>query len=157
MLVEDINDRRAVEEVLAKKGKTWEQIMYSNPDNLHRRVRRFCPPPNILVPQLKALILSWQDVKCSLDPSRGVLFSATAHKAAEGLIRVAKLVLISDPPGYSLYYKMGVDRDGLPYYRCIRGTNSVEGGIHMPIRRTFGSLRASPELTDALLCNIHHH
>ena len=26
----------------------------------------------------------------------------------------------------------------------------------MPIRRTFGSLRASPELTDALLCNIRH-
>src|SRR6267154_2061735 len=35
MLVEDINDRRAVEEVLARKGKTWEQMMYSNPDNLH--------------------------------------------------------------------------------------------------------------------------
>jgi len=70
---------------------------------------------------------------------------------------VAKLGLISDPPGYSLYYNMGVDKDGLPYYRCIRGTNSVEGGIHMPIRRTFGSLRASPELTDALLCNIRHH
>jgi len=157
MLVEDVNDRHAVEEVLARKGKTWDKMMYSNPDNLHRRVRRFCPPPNILVPQLQALISSWQDVKCSLDPSRGVLFSATAHKAAEGLIRVAKLGLISDPPGYSLYYKMGVDRDGLPYYRCIRGTNSVEGGIHMPIRRTFGSLQASPELTDALLCNIRHH
>jgi hypothetical protein len=52
---------------------------------------------------------------------------------------------------------MGVDKDGLPYYCCIRGTNSVEGGIHMPIRCTFGSLRASPELTDALLCNICHH
>ena len=156
MLVEDINDRRAVEEMLAKKGKTWEQMVYSNPDALHRRVRRLCPPPNILVPQLQALISSWQDVKCSLDPSRGVLFSATAHKAAEGLLRVAKLGLISDPPGYPLYYKMGVDKDGLPYYRCIRGTNSVEGGIHMPIRRTFGSLRASPELTDALLCNIRH-
>jgi hypothetical protein len=38
MLVEDVNDHRAVEEVLARKGKTWEQIMYSNPDNLHRRV-----------------------------------------------------------------------------------------------------------------------
>ena len=156
MLIEDVDDRRAVEEVLARKGKTWEQMMYSNPDNLHRCVRRFCPPPNILVPQLQALISSWQDVRCSLDPSRGALFSATAHKAAEGLIRVAKLGLISDPPGYSLYYKMGVDRDGLPYYRCIRGTNSVEGGIHMPIRRTFGSLRASPDLTDALLCNIRH-
>ena len=69
MLVEDVNDRRAVKEMLAKKGKTWEQMVYSNPDALHRRVRQLCPPPNILVPQLQALISSWQDVKCSLDPS----------------------------------------------------------------------------------------
>ena len=52
---------------------------------------------------------------------------------------------------------MGIDCDGLPYYRCIRGTNSIEGGIHMAIRRACGSLRASPELSDALLCNIQHH
>jgi hypothetical protein len=51
---------------------------------------------------------------------------------------------------------MGVDHNGLPYYHCIRGTNSIEGGIHMPLCRTFGSLSASPELTDALLCNIRH-
>ena len=51
---------------------------------------------------------------------------------------------------------MGVDPDGLPYYCCVHGTNSVEGGIHMVIRRTFGSLHASPELSDALLCNIQH-
>jgi len=52
---------------------------------------------------------------------------------------------------------MGVDCDGLPYYHCIRGTNSIEGGIHMAIHRAFGSLHASPELSDALLCNIRHH
>jgi hypothetical protein len=69
MLVEDINDHHAVEEMLAKKGKTWEQMVYSNPDTLHQHVQRLCPPPNILVPQLQALISSWQDVKCSLDPS----------------------------------------------------------------------------------------
>ena len=79
-------DHHTVEEVLAKNGKTWKQMMYSNFDNLHQCVQWFCPSPNILVPQLQALISSWQDVKCSLDPSRGVLFSATAHKAAEGLI-----------------------------------------------------------------------
>jgi hypothetical protein len=39
MLAEDVNDRCAVEEVLARKGKTWEQMMYSNPDALHRCVR----------------------------------------------------------------------------------------------------------------------
>ena len=49
---------------------------------------------------------------------------------------------------------MGVDPDGLSYYRCVCGTNSVEGGIHMVIRRTFGSLHALPKLSDALLCNI---
>jgi hypothetical protein len=95
-------------------------------------------------------------VQCSLDPKRGPLFSDSACKQAKSIIRVAQLGLISDPPGYALYYKMGVDPDGLPYYRCVRGTNSVEGGIHMVIRRTFGSLRASPELSDALLCNIRH-
>jgi len=118
MLVEDVNDHCAVEEMLAKKGKTWEQMVYSNPDALHQCVH----------------------VKCSLDPSQDVLFSATARKVAEGLLQVAKLGLISDFPGYSLCYKMGVDNDGLPYYRCICGTNSVEGGIHMPIHHTFGSL-----------------
>jgi hypothetical protein len=119
-------------------------------------VRRFCPPPDILVPQLETLFASWKDVQCSLDPTRGPLFSDSAQKQAKLIIRVAQLGLISDPPGYALYYKMGVDPDGLPYYRCVRGTNSVEGGIHMVIRRTFGSLRASPELSDALLCNIRH-
>ncbi|KIM80578.1 hypothetical protein PILCRDRAFT_9404 [Piloderma croceum F 1598] len=35
MLVEDVNDHCALEEMLAKKGKTWEQMAYSNPDALH--------------------------------------------------------------------------------------------------------------------------
>src|SRR6266481_4202307 len=104
-------------------------MMHTKPDAIHRRVRRFCPPPEILVPQLETLITSWEDVECSLDPSRGPLFSVSARKQAKSLIRVAQLGLISDPPGYPLYYKMGVDPDGLSYYHCVRGTNSVEGGI----------------------------
>ena len=62
---------------------------------------------------------------------------------------------MSDPPGIPLYYDMGVDKDGLHCYRTVQGTNSVEGNIHMPLRRMFGSLHASPELSDALLCNSH--
>ncbi|KAF8188816.1 hypothetical protein K438DRAFT_1764075 [Mycena galopus ATCC 62051] len=45
------------------------------------------------------------------------------------------------------------DRDGLTIYRTVRGTNSVEGDVHMLIRRVFGSLRASPELTEAIIGN----
>jgi hypothetical protein len=90
--------------------------MHKNPDAIHRWVRCLCPPKEILVPHLKTLMSSWQDVRCSLDPSRGPLFSAAARKAADAVILVAQLGLISDPPGYPLYYKMGVDRDGLSYY-----------------------------------------
>ena len=60
---------------------------------------------------------------------------------------------MSDPPGISQYYNMGVDKDGLHCYHTVQGTNSVEGNIHMPLQRMFGSLHASPELSDALLCN----
>jgi hypothetical protein len=51
---------------------------------------------------------------------------------------------------------MGKDRDGLNLYRSARGTNSVEGGFHMVVRRIFGSLRASPELAECLLINWIH-
>ena len=156
LLVEDADNRHQVEAILEKQNKTWEFMMHTKPDHIHQRVQRYCPPPDVLVPQIKALITGWQDAKCSLDPSQGPLFSIAAHKQAKGLIRTAQLGLISDPPGYALYYKMGIDRDGLPYYRCIRGTNSIEGGIHMAICRAFGSLRGSPELSDALLCNIQY-
>jgi hypothetical protein len=47
----------------------------------------------------------------------------------------------------------GKDRDGLNIYRFIRGTNSIEGGFHMAVHRIFGSLRASPELSECLWIN----
>lgn len=125
MMIEDVDDHRQVEAVLLKKQKSWQYMMRANPDAIHKRVRCFCPPPEILVPHLKALFEDWKNVKCSIDPSRGPLFSAAAQKQADAIIRVAQLGLISDPPGYPLYYKMGVDRDGLSYYCCIHGTNSV--------------------------------
>jgi hypothetical protein len=111
------------------------------------------PSPDILCPTLRKLFDCWKDVPCSLDPEKGPLFNQKARKQAENILHTAQQGFLSDPPGIPLYYKMGVDRNGLNYYRTVRGTNSIEGGIHMPLRRTFGSLNASPELTDALLCN----
>jgi hypothetical protein len=64
----------------------------------------------------------------------------------ERLLDAARRGFLSDPPGISLYYHMGKDNDGLSLYRTVRGTNSVEGGVHMAIHRVFGSLQASPEL-----------
>jgi len=72
---------------------------------------------------------------------------------SERLLDTARRGFVSDPPGIPLYYRMGTDRDGLTVYRTIRGTNSVEGGVHMAVRRVFGSLQASPELAECLLLN----
>jgi hypothetical protein len=46
---------------------------------------------------------------------------------------------LSDPPGISLYYAVGVDHEvgGLPVWRCCRGTNFVEGGVHHSIHDCF--------------------
>ena len=45
--------------------------------------------------------------------------------------------LLSDPPGIPLYFQMGVDKKhgNLPIYRCARGTNNAEGGVHLSGRR----------------------
>ena len=86
MLVEDAGDKQKVEAVLATKNKTWDYMMHIKPDAMHRRVRHFCPPPDILVPQLETLFASWKDVQCSLDPTCGPLFSDSAHKQAKSII-----------------------------------------------------------------------
>ena len=72
---------------------------------------------------------------------------------AAQLINTAQLGFLSDPVGVSLYYQMGIDKDGLTIYQTIQGTNSVEGGVHMTIHHVFGSLQASPELAECILVN----
>lgn len=153
IFVYDKTDRENVEKVLQKNGEKWDVVLRTKTAMIHKRVRRYVPPPDILCPVLKTLFDCWKDVPCSLNPANGPLFSPTAWKQAQNTLKSAREGLISDPPGIALYYKIGIDTDGLVYYRTCRGTNSVEGGIHMPLRRTFGSLHASPELSDGLLCN----
>jgi hypothetical protein len=46
---------------------------------------------------------------------------------------------------------MGKDKDGLPLYRCYRGTNSLEDDAHQNTIRKFGLFGASPQLTDAAM------
>jgi hypothetical protein len=156
ILVADAGDRAAVEQVYASKGLTWQYALRAHTDAVRRRVRRYCPPPEQLVSDLDQLFNSWKDVQCSVDPKQGPLFSAAARKQGQAIVELARRGLISDPPGVQIYLQIGTDLDGLPVYRSRRGTNSLEGGVHMPLRRGFGSLRAAPEFADALLTNIRH-
>ena len=81
------------------------------------------------------------------------LFDNEAWKQSKNVLSSIHEGHVSDPPGYSFYFKMGQDRDGLILYRCCRGTNSLEGGIHQNVIRKFGSFGASPALADAVLAD----
>ena len=54
-------------------------------------------------------------------------------------IGMVLLPTVSDPPGISLYYTVGVDCKvgGIPVWRCCQGTNFVEGGVHHSIHDYF--------------------
>ncbi|KAJ7105168.1 hypothetical protein C8R44DRAFT_745891 [Mycena epipterygia] len=78
------------------------------------------------------------NIQCSTKKTRGSFFSDEAKEMVKHLLDTVQKGYLSDPAGISLYYFMGKDRDGLNIYRTTRGTNSIEGGFHMAVRRIFG-------------------
>ena len=159
IFLRDKDDEANVCRVLKAKGIDWEYAQRAKSHVLNRRIRRLIPAPEIVVPRLQLLFDGYKNLICSskqnqLEQQPGqVFFSKDARDMAARLIDTARLGFLSDPVGISLYYRMGIDKDGLTIYRTIRGTNSVEGGVHMTIRRVFGSLQASPELAECILAN----
>lgn len=159
IFLRDKDDEANVCRVLKAKGVDWEYAQRAKSYVLNRRIRRLIPSPEIIVPRLQMLFDGYKNLICSskqnqLEERPGqMFFSKDARDMAARLIDTARLGFLSDPVGVSLYYRMGIDKDGLTIYRTIRGTNSVEGGVHMTIRRVFGSLQASPELAECILAN----
>ncbi|KAJ7037315.1 hypothetical protein C8F04DRAFT_1331804 [Mycena alexandri] len=74
--------------------------------------------------------MTWGPLK---DGKTGIpLFNSAAWKIAKNILELIKNGFVSDPPGIQLYYCIGFDEKAaaLPIYRCVRGTNMVEGGVH---------------------------
>ncbi|KAJ6490305.1 hypothetical protein C8R47DRAFT_1273319 [Mycena vitilis] len=156
IFIRDQSDEAAVRAVLEKYGVDWEYAKRAKAKALNRRIRRYIPRREVLLQRLQKLFDGYADIQCSTKKSKGTsaaFFSDEAKEMVKHLLDTVRKGYLSDPPGISLYYLMGKDRDGLKIYRTTRGTNSVEGGFHMAVRRIFGSLRASPELAECLLIN----
>ena len=47
---------------------------------------------------------------------------------------------LSDVPDIPMYEGAGIDQYGLQKWKCLRGTNKVEGGPHGDIYQKFGAL-----------------
>ncbi|KAJ7193645.1 hypothetical protein GGX14DRAFT_577092 [Mycena pura] len=150
IFIRDGEDEVKVRKVLEQKGIRWEYAIRVKKVVLNRRIRRYIPCSEKLVKDLSVLFTCFQDLR---EADGKQFFSKEARKQAAALIETARLGFLSDPPGTALYYCTGQDKNGLNLYRTVRGTNSVEGGVHKQIRRIFGSLHASLALTETILGN----
>jgi len=137
MFVVNKEDRAKVEIYLKTEGLSWDDKLKYHPKWLWRRVRRIIPPPEELYPLLSAVIKLYGPLE---DATTGQpLFNAAAWKSAKNLLKLVQQGYLSDPPGIPLYYQIGVDANGLTIWRCCRGTNFTEGGVHHAIRDSFPS------------------
>ena len=77
----------------------------------------------------------------ALDAKTGQpLFSKQAWDKANAVLELAHQGYLSDIDGIVLYEQAGVDQHGLQLWKCLHGTNMVEGGPHGDIYHKFGAL-----------------
>src|SRR6266566_580904 len=124
--------------IVRRQRKTW----------LQARIRRVIPPPETILEPVYNVLAQYGVLKCAAtgDP----LFDKQAWNEASNFLTVIGKGYLSDPQSLSMYQAQRRDKHGLMVYRCVRGTNSLEGGIHQNVIRRFGAYNASPEFA----CNL---
>ena len=99
---------------------------------------RHVPPPTVLVPAIQHVYNMFGN---ALDAKTGQpLFSKQAWEKANAVLELACQGYLSDIDGVVFYERAGIDQHGLQLWKCLRGTNMVEGGPHGDIYRKFGAL-----------------
>jgi CRISPR-associated Cas5-like protein len=135
----DPSVRAVVNEACQKFFKlSFDQMLVRNPRFIAARTPRYVPPPSVIVPAIQHVYKTFGNAP---DAKTGLpLFSAKAWKKANAVLELAREGYLSDVKGVVLYEKAGIDKYGLQKYKCLRGTNKVEGGPHGDIYRKFGAL-----------------
>lgn len=78
------------------------------------------------------------------------MLTAGAEKSAAEILELIRQGTVSDPRGLEMYEEQARGADGLPLYRCLKGTNAVEG-LHAKLSKRFTAHNADPELVDCYL------
>lgn len=151
MFVLDEGDKVKVEKVLKDNFQTtFESKLLNDPDWIFKRVRRHIPQKEILYERLETVIKNYSHKRYK-DSKYGDLLRPEVKSEFKNLLQMhVKEGCLSDPPGVSLYMKRGKDRNDLPVYRCLRGTNTVELW-HQFIEMRFASWNAGPQFALAAM------
>jgi hypothetical protein len=117
---------------------TFDQMLARNPRFIAERTPRHVPSPSILVAAIEHV---YQMFENAIDAKTGApLFTEQLRAKADAVLELAREGYLSDVIGVPMYEKAGVDRYGMQKWKCLRGTNNVEGGPHGDIYRKFGAL-----------------
>ncbi|KJA22277.1 hypothetical protein HYPSUDRAFT_202294 [Hypholoma sublateritium FD-334 SS-4] len=122
---------------------TFEELRASKPTWLWRHCKRVIPPPKKLYPLVQDIFLTYGPLK---DATTGLpLFAPQQWQSSKQILELIRQGFVSDPPGIPLYTCIGVDSKAcnLPIYRCFRGTNFTEGGVHTHLRSKLPTSGAS--------------
>ncbi|KAJ3312450.1 hypothetical protein HDU76_002877, partial [Blyttiomyces sp. JEL0837] len=148
-------DQKIVDECLRQrreKPTTFEKMLEANPDYINSTCRRVIDQPDILLPRLKEL----ENRFCAMKDGNGKpLGTPKLHQAFQNLYEHVKRGCLSDPTGYTLYYPLHKNKDGLQTWRCARGTSHLES-FHQKVVDKFSAWNAGPEFADVALAIIRH-
>jgi hypothetical protein len=147
----DAEDKKHLVSFLACQNPpmTWNECLQSNPQFIKKHCKHVVPPPEQLYGLVSKVFETYGPLK---DAQTGIpLFSSSTWKTVKNILQIIKLGQISDPPGIPLYYCIGISKNGLPVYRCWRGTNFTEGAVHRPIRKSMPFSGVSPRHTSTRL------
>jgi hypothetical protein len=131
--------KSAVDKVCRKYfDLTFDQMLLRNPRFIAERTPRHIPSPSVLVIAIQHV---YDMFKGATDAKTGLpLFTEPVRIKAKAVLELARQGYLSDIDGVPMYEKAGIDSYGLQKWKCVRGTNNVEGGPHGDIYRKFGAL-----------------
>jgi hypothetical protein len=132
---------------------SFDALVRTCPAWVWQRCKRIIPPPEKLYPLVKSVFHTYGPLK---DAKTGApLFNAAAWNMAKNVLKLIQDGYLSDPPNIPLYSVIGIDgKNGLPIYRCCRGTNFIEGGVHTQLRSRLPTSGASIKHVHACLLDF---
>ncbi|KAJ3553058.1 hypothetical protein NP233_g12733 [Leucocoprinus birnbaumii] len=156
IFVPDEEDRERIDKWAASLNppSSFDKLKSRSPKTLWKHCRRIIPPPEHLYKFVHGVFSVYGGLRDA--QTNQPLFNDTAVKVAKNLLALVRDGYLSDPPGIPLYTQIGIDKNfgNLPVYRCFRGTNYTEGGVHTHLRPRLPSSGASVRHVNACLADF---
>jgi hypothetical protein len=142
------DDIEFIKAALRKADVSEDEINSKKWQYYKTRVRRTVPSPTELEREFKKVVQLFADVPDA--KTSKPLFSKDTWNLYKSTLKHIRKGCLSDVAGMSYYVQLRTDSMGIPIFKCLRGTNALEG-FHQKIRQVIRGFNVSPRYAVALL------